>query len=415
MLREDTVITANPHQRADNDFDDEQTRAGHRPKFIQSRTDAAIAAIGSGAPPAPRGWEGPQPRLRVVAEPPQTMTEIPSAAGARRRPGMPPAPPSRARRGSAPPPAVAPPAAPAGKKSIMPIPEPCFEPSVVAEMPRPPMPQPTAQPEPIAQADIVAQGKVIVMFGCRGGAGSTTLAVNTAATLARAGKRVCVVDLDLQLGDVFVALDLPPDTSIAALAREASTIDAAALVRRLARHDSGIYAISQTGHLDDVDPQLSERMPALMSTLCDHFDYVIVDGVRDFDDCALAALDMADTIALVMSQDVASVRRARRAVQIFRQLGYGDGKLRLVLNRARRGARVDEAEVARALGLQVGARVRNDYKRAVRAMDDGALLGDVARGSGIASDLAALAANLSGTRTAPPRRGFLARFRKGGK
>jgi len=410
MLREDTVITANPHHRADDDFDDEKTRAGRRPKFIQSRTDAAIAAIGSGAPPAPRGWQAQQPRLRVIAEPPQTMAAVPSAA-ARRPPPAPPAPPSRARRGSSPPPA------PAGKKAIMPIPEPCFEPSVVAEMPLPPAAPPAdAQPEPSAQADAAAQGKVIVMFGCRGGAGSTTLAVNTAANLARAGKRVCVVDLDLQLGDVFVALDLAPDTSIAALAREASTIDAAALVRRLARHDSGIYAISQTGHLDDVDPQLAERMPALMSTLCDHFDYVIVDGVRDFDDCALAALDMADTIALVMSQDVASVRRARRAVQIFRQLGYGDAKLRLVLNRARRGARVDDAEVARALGLAVGARVRNDYKRAVRAMDDGALLGDVARGSGIASDLAALAANLGGTRTAPAaRRGFLSRFRKGGR
>ncbi len=375
MLREDTVITANPHHCADNQLDGEETRAEHRPKFIQSRTDAAIAAIGIGAPPAPRGWEAKQPRLRVIAEPPPV---------------------------------------PAGKKAIMPIPAPCFEPSVVAAMPLQPAAQP--EPEPGAQADATAQGKVIVMFGCRGGAGSTTLAVNTAATLARAGKRVCVVDLDLQLGDVFVALDLSPDTSIAALAREASTIDAAALVRRLARHDSGIYAITQTGHLDDVDPQLAERMPALMSTLCDHFDYVVVDGVRDFDDCALAALDMADSVALVMTQDVASVRRARRAVQIFRQLGYGDGKLRLVLNRASRRARVDEGEISRALGLPVGARVRNDFKRATRAMDDGALLGDVARGSGIASDLAALAANLGGTRTAEPaRRGLLARFRKGGR
>src|SRR3990172_9563219 len=99
-----------------------------------------------------------------------------------------------------------------------------------------------------------------------------------AATLARAGKRVCVVDLDLQLGDVFVALDLQPETSLAALAREASTIDGAALRRRLARHDAGFYALTQVGRIDDIDEHLVERMPALLAALTAEFDYVLVDG-----------------------------------------------------------------------------------------------------------------------------------------
>jgi pilus assembly protein CpaE len=278
----------------------------------------------------------------------------------------------------------------------VPIPEPCFEPSVVATIPQPPAAPPSTEPSPAAQPEPQTQGKVIVMFSCRGGCGATTLAVNTAAQLANAGKSVCLVDLDLQLGDVFVALDLEPQTSIAALAREASTIDPSALKRRLARHDSGIYALTQVGHLDDVDPQLVERMPALMATLASQFDYVVVDGVRDFGDCALAALDMADQVAMVLSQDVASVRRAARAVKLFRRLGYSEKKLRLVLNRTSRKARVGEPEIVRALGLAVSARVRNDFKKATGAMDDGALIGEVARGSGLDKDLGKLARTLAG-------------------
>ncbi|HUH01010.1 MAG TPA: AAA family ATPase [Kofleriaceae bacterium] len=371
MLREDTVVSALPEFT-----EEERTRArGPRP-FIESRTDAAIASIGGAVPPVPKGW-GAAPRLKVVAEP------------ARR--GAPPTPPPTPR-------------ALANAQQVMRIPEPCFEPSVVESMPlappRAPVPQQPARQiaplgaQPGEQLAAGAQGKVIVLFGCRGGAGTTTLAVNTAGAIARSGKSVCIIDLDLQLGDVFVALDLTPETSLSALAREASTIDASALKRRLARHDSGIYALTQTGHPGDVDPQLAERLPALMSALADHFDYVIVDGVRDFGDYALAALDMADQVALVLAQDVASVRRAARAVTLFRRLGYSEVKLRLVLNRATRRARIGEPEIMRALGLRVAARVRNDFKRAASALDDGALIGDVARGSGLADDVVALATTL---------------------
>lgn len=375
MLREDTVVSALPEFT-----DEERTRARGPRQFIESRTDAAIASIGGPVPPAPKGW-GAAPRLKVVAEPARTPV----------RRGAPPMPPPTPR-------------ALANAQQVLRIPEPCFEPSVVESMPVPPrapVPQQPArqgieqlaeQPGELPVAG--AQGKVIVLFGCRGGAGTTTLAVNTAGAIARSGKSVCIVDLDLQLGDVFVALDLTPETSLSALAREASTIDASALKRRLARHDSGIYALTQTGHPGDVDPQLAERLPALMSALADHFDYVIVDGVRDFGDYALAALDMADQVALVLAQDVASVRRAARAVTLFRRLGYSDVKLRLVLNRATRRARIGEPEIMRALGLPVAARVRNDFKRAAAALDDGALIGDVARGSGLANDVVALAGTL---------------------
>jgi pilus assembly protein CpaE len=254
-----------------------------------------------------------------------------------------------------------------------------------------------AQPAPrreIPDEDFAPRGKVIVVFGCRGGAGSTMLAVNVGAQLARTGKSVCVLDLDLQLGDVFVALDLDAQTSLSAVAREAGTLDAASLRRRLVRHDSGLYALSQTGRLDEIDPELPERMPALLKALRSHFDYVVVDGVRDFGDHALAAMDVADKIALVLTQDVQAVRRAARVVQLFRRLNYADRKIHVVLNRHSNKAVVDDGEVERVLGLPVTASVRNDYERMRKALDEGSLLHDTARGTGVARDVERVARSL---------------------
>lgn len=235
------------------------------------------------------------------------------------------------------------------------------------------------------------RGKIICVFGCRGAAGATMLAVNTAAALGKGGKSVVVVDLDLQLGDVFVALDLDAPTSLAALSREVESLDGAGLRRRLVRHDSGIYALSQTGRLDDIDEGLAERIPGLLGALAEHFDHVIVDGVRDFGDHALAALDSADKIAMVVTQDVQAVRRASRVAQLFRRLGYPDRKIHVILNRHHGKATVDEKEVERVLTLPVTATVRNDYPRLRKALDEGSLLHDTARGSGVHRDVEVVA------------------------
>lgn len=231
------------------------------------------------------------------------------------------------------------------------------------------------------------RGKIMCVFGCRGGAGATMIAVNVAAALGKGGKSVVLVDLDLQLGDVFVALDLDAPTSLASLSREVKSLDGAALRRRLVRHDSGVYVLAQTGRLDDIDEGLAERIPGLLSALADHFDYVVVDGVRDFGDHALAALDVADKVAMVVTQDVQAVRRASRVAQLFRRLGYPDRKIHVILNRHSPRATVDEKEIERVLTLPVSATIRNDYPRLRKALDEGSLLHDTARGSGVHRDV----------------------------
>jgi pilus assembly protein CpaE len=261
-------------------------------------------------------------------------------------------------------------------------------------------------PRPVA----TREGELTVFFGCRGGSGATTLSLNLAAALAAQKKEVCVVDLDLQLGDVFVALDLPPQTSLAGLARDAGSLDERGLKRRLARHPSGFYALAQTGRLEEVDPQLTDKLPELFELLKQHFDHVIVDGVRDFDDCALAALDAADQITLVVTQDVAAVRRAARVVDLCRKLKYSRRKLRVLVNRAQKSP-LSIGEIERALGLRVRATVTNDYRATLEAQNRGQLVVAQAKRGRLRRDLLALPSLLREEAPAPPAKpGFWARL-----
>ena len=357
----------------------------------------------------PRGGSAPrkQPAFLPAETVMPTVSYRQQRGQAPARPRPPSAPP--------PPPVAAMPAAPQAMRftSMARI----EEPSVIAQLPRAPRATPPddAPVAPMAAAVAAPRGELTVVFGCRGGAGATTLAVNTAAALAHGGRSVCIVDLELQLGDVCVALDLEPQTSLSAVAREAHALDAASLRRRLAQHGSGICALTQAGHVDDLDPALPARLPALLDTLRGHFDHVVVDGVRDFGDVSLAALEAATRILVVVTQDVPAVRRAARVGELLGRLGIPEARCQLIVNRAVRRAAIDDAAIERALGMRIAARVREDG-RVTDALDAGALLVDVARTRAVTRDVEGVAALCRANERArlaePTRRGWLSRLRR---
>ena len=154
---------------------------------------------------------------------------------------------------------------------------------------------------------------IFTVFGCRGGAGATTVAVNLAARMAQSGPRgAVIVDLDVQLGDVLCALNIEPRATFVDILDEIDRLEPAALRRRLAAHPSGIYVLSQASNFMQLEGLQPERIETLLNVLARHFEAVIVDGVRDFGDLALPALDCASQILMVLTADVPAVRAARR-------------------------------------------------------------------------------------------------------
>lgn len=263
-------------------------------------------------------------------------------------------------------------------------------------------------------------GKVYAVFGCKGGAGATTVAVNLAASLAGTPAGAVVVDLDTQLGDVLSALNLEAQSTIVdLLVDDLDLLDSAAVRRKLTPHPTGLFALSQGGRFEQLDDLRADRIPTLVATLTRHFGAVVLDGIRDFGDVALSSLDMADQIIMVLTEDVPSVRGAKRCLDLFRRLGYPDTKVSVVVNRHNPNGSIKPEAISRALNLPITATVVNDFKIVQRAVDEGRLVSSLGAETQVAQDLAWFARRVSGELPPgavkqAPKKSFLASLFGGG-
>ncbi len=251
---------------------------------------------------------------------------------------------------------------------------------------------------------------ITAVFPSKGGVGATTLATHLAGAIARSGRRSCLVDVDLELGDVLSFLDMRGTYSLADVAANVQRLDRELLDASVPRHASGVWVVSQAerpGAAEVIDPGGVTRV---LRFLRQHYDQVVVDGLHDFGDTALAALDLADRILLVVTQEVPSVRDARRCLDIFRQLDYDVSRVLVVVNRFHRGSPITRQVIEETLGVPVGAVVGNDFQALSRAVNRGVLLWEEAPRSAVVRDVEELAARLGANPPARATRSFLGRI-----
>jgi pilus assembly protein CpaE len=198
------------------------------------------------------------------------------------------------------------------------------------------------------------RGRVVTVFSAKGGCGKTTLATNLAAALADAGRReVCIVDLDLAFGDVAIALQLYPVRTIADAVPFNGAIDSSAVAAMLTHHSGGLSAI-----VAPTEPSTSETIrPELISHLLDvlrnDFDYIVVDTRAAFDDEMMAALDVSDVIALIVTPDVPALKTLKITLETLIELRYPVDKFRLVLNRSDAKVGISHAEVEKTAQMPI--------------------------------------------------------------
>jgi len=255
------------------------------------------------------------------------------------------------------------------------------------------------------------RGTAITLFPTRGGVGATSLATNLAGALQRRGERVCLLDFDLHLGDVLSFLDLPGTYSITDVISNMSRLDKDLLDASVMRHPSGVRVLAQSGKVEEADQVRGQEVPALIAFLRKHYDRIIIDGVRGFDELSLAILDASQKVLMVLTQDVPAVRNTKRCLDLFRRLGYGDTTVQLVLNRYQRDSKITPEVIADTVGLPVTHTLSNDFASAIESINRGLLLYDVAPRSKLTKDIEALAPLLAGAPAAAARRsGFFSKL-----
>jgi pilus assembly protein CpaE len=251
-----------------------------------------------------------------------------------------------------------------------------------------------------------AQTSVVTVFGAKGGVGSTTIAANLAGALQASGQRVCLVDLNLHLGDVLSFMDVPGTYSITDLCANMARLDEDLLRTSMIHHESGVDVLAQSGKMEEAEQITAADVAALLTFLRRHYDRVVIDGVRGFDDISLAALDASQHVLMVLTQDVPAVRNGLRCLEMFKRLNSDESKLRVVLNRHQKGSRITMEVVRDTLHMPVAHALGNDFASVIDAINRGLLLKDAAPRARLTQDMQGLLPLLAGPGEPPARRSF---------
>ena len=211
-----------------------------------------------------------------------------------------------------------------------------------------------------------------VFLGAKGGAGTTTVAVNCGVELARLTKRpTVVVDLKTSLGEVALFLGVRPRFTVLDAIENLHRLDKNFLTELVAKHKSGLDILAGSEQFDRPNAQDATALEELLRVLTRTYDYVVIDAGNTISASTAAALFAADTIFLVTNPDVPSIRNAQRLVDRVRQLGAGSERVKVLLNRVSDNHLIAPKQIETALGYGIHHTFSSDYRTVSTALNSG--------------------------------------------
>lgn len=208
------------------------------------------------------------------------------------------------------------------------------------------------------QAPSSGRGRLIVVFASKGGCGKTTVSTNLATSFAKAGgTKVCLVDFDLQFGDVGIALQLEPTRSVSDAIGMSGGVDDVAASSLVMRYRPNFDVLLAPPRPADAEFISADVAGDVLEGLLRQYDVVVVDSPPAFNDVVLRAFDMADEYVLITTLDMPALKSLKVSLDTLEVLGYSRDRWNIVLNRSDSRVGLTPDDVERAIGMSIPTRI----------------------------------------------------------
>jgi pilus assembly protein CpaE len=270
-------------------------------------------------------------------------------------------------------------------------------------------------PQPIQQAELeealtrfkerhkdrkpatMKRGKLLTVIASKGGVGTTTIAVNLAATLRQGDENssVVLVDLNPQFGDAALFLDMEPAHTMGDIAKNIARLDETFLRSILSQHPSGISLLPSVNAVEEIGlltPEAVEKTLELLQTM---FDYVVIDCGASLADTTLATLNISPTVFLVCTLTLPVLRNTKRLLDVLAHLSYPTENISVIVNRYEKHTEVSIKDMEEVLGRQASWLIPNDYLTTMNAINKGQPLHVIASRADVTKNFKKLAQTLT--------------------
>lgn len=240
------------------------------------------------------------------------------------------------------------------------------------------------------------EGRILAMTSCKGGSGATFFATNLAWVLATGhGKRVALIDMNLQFGDAAMYVtDQSPASNLAQVCQQIHRLDASFLASAMIEVAPDFHLLAapdDPAHATDVK---AEHVEAILKVARANYDFVIVDVGRSLDSVSLQPFDMADMIFPVVQLTLPFIREAKRLVQVFRSLDYPMSKVGLIVNRYQKNSEISLQDLERTVNAKVFKALPNCYEDVAASVNQGEPIARLAKNSPMTRALREVATSL---------------------
>jgi pilus assembly protein CpaE len=218
----------------------------------------------------------------------------------------------------------------------------------------------------------VEDHQLLAVFSPKGGAGRTTVAANLALALhAETGGRVCLVDANLQFGDIGVLLNLNPKNRSMLDAVEGGEPDGDIVESVVVNHSTGIRVLLAPPSPEGADLVTPAYLRKMIDYLKTTHDWVVVDLPAALNDHSLAVMDAADQIVVLSALEITTIKNVRLFLEVADQLEYDRSKVRVVINRSDTAQGIRIADVEASIRRSVDGTIVSDGRLAVLAVNRG--------------------------------------------
>jgi pilus assembly protein CpaE len=192
--------------------------------------------------------------------------------------------------------------------------------------------------------------RLVCVLGPKGGTGKTLTATNLAVSLAQRGRKVALVDLDLQFGDVALCLGLPPERTVYDLAQSPGALDYDKLDAFLAMHSSGVRTLIAPRRPDQASAVGAELLREVYAIVRNTFDWVVVDTPPGFTAEVITSIDSSTDVVMVGMLDSLSLKNTKLGLETLELMKYDPDRIYLLLNRAHSRVGISQSDVEAVLG-----------------------------------------------------------------
>lgn len=222
-------------------------------------------------------------------------------------------------------------------------------------------------------------GKMLSVVKANGGCGATTLLTHLAPAIVeetKGSRSVCVVDLDVQGGDVAAYLGLEPKATIEALLEAGTRLDEELIRNAITETRYGFSVVASPENILPLDTISVDQVLAILRQLRSMFDYVMLDLPAGWTDWSLSAVTSSDRVMLLTEASISSLRQAKRRIRLLGGVDFPSSNIEVVVSRVERRLfrTVSNDDVEETLGCKVVGGLANETSTLREAQNQGLLV-----------------------------------------